>query len=63
MDDDVPGRPELVLTLWIARRCATPALNPAQVARHVRLAVDGEIVASMRDRGRSSRCACAPGRF
>jgi len=50
VDDDVPGRPELVLTLD-REAVRNAGLNPAQVARHVRLAVDGEIVASMRDRG------------
>ncbi|MBI3147687.1 MAG: efflux RND transporter permease subunit [Betaproteobacteria bacterium] len=50
VDDDVPGRPELVLTLdRDAVRSA--GLNPAQLARHLRLLVDGEVVANMRDRG------------
>jgi len=50
VDDDVPGRPELVLKLDpVAVRNA--GLNPGQVARHFRLAVDGEVVADMRDRG------------
>ena len=50
VDDDVPGRPELVLKLDpVAVRNA--GLNPAQVARHFRLQVDGEIVAEMRDHG------------
>ncbi len=49
-DDDVPGRPELVLA--IDREAVRNAgLNPAAVARWVRLHVDGDIVASMRDRG------------
>ncbi|MCF8178023.1 MAG: efflux RND transporter permease subunit, partial [Sulfuritalea sp.] len=49
-DDDVPGRPELVLALdRVALRAA--GLNAAQVARLVRLHADGEIVATMRDKG------------
>ena len=50
VDDDVPGRNELVLTLDQAavRRAG---LEPASVARLVRLHGDGEIVAFMRDRG------------
>ena len=49
-DDDVPGRPQLVLRLdGEAVRAA--GLDPAQVARALRLLADGEVVASMRDRG------------
>jgi multidrug efflux pump subunit AcrB len=49
-DDEVPGRPELVLALD-REAVRTAGLNPAQVARIVRLHVDGEIVALARDRG------------
>lgn len=49
-DNDVPGRSELSLTVdLIAARNA--GLDPAQVARLLRLHVDGEVVAEMRDRG------------
>ncbi|MDH3438675.1 MAG: efflux RND transporter permease subunit [Betaproteobacteria bacterium] len=49
-DDDLPGRPQLVLKLdREAIRAA--GLTAAQVSRLVRLAVDGEIVAVMRDAG------------
>jgi len=49
-DDDVPGRPQLVLDL--DREAVRAAgLNPGLVARLVRLHVDGEIVAQMRDQG------------
>lgn len=49
-DDDVAGRPELVLQ--IDREAVRSAgLNPGLVARAIRLHVDGEIVATMRDRG------------
>ena len=49
-DDDVPGRPQLVLRL--DREAVRAAgLDPTQVARQVRLLGDGEIAASMRDRG------------
>jgi multidrug efflux pump subunit AcrB len=49
-DDDIPGRPQLVLRLdREAIRAA--GLNPGLVARLVRLHVDGEIVAQMRDAG------------
>ncbi len=49
-DDDVAGRPELVLA--IDREAVRSAgLNPALVARAIRLHVDGEVVATMRDRG------------
>ncbi|MBI2319663.1 MAG: efflux RND transporter permease subunit [Betaproteobacteria bacterium] len=49
-DDDVPGQPELVLELD-REAVRNAGLNPGQVARLVRLHVDGEIVAVMRDRG------------
>jgi multidrug efflux pump subunit AcrB len=49
-DDDLPGRPQLVLKPdREAIRAA--GLTAAQVARLVRLAVDGEIAAVMRDAG------------
>jgi multidrug efflux pump subunit AcrB len=49
-DDDVPGRPQLRLEL--DREAVRAAgLNPAQVARLIRLHADGEIVAVMRDNG------------
>jgi multidrug efflux pump subunit AcrB len=49
-DDDVPGRPQF--TLRLDREAVKAAgLNPAQVARAVRLHVDGEVVAILRDRG------------
>ncbi|MDM7941706.1 MAG: efflux RND transporter permease subunit [Hydrogenophaga sp.] len=49
-DDDVPGRPQLLLTLdHEAVRQA--GLDAARVARLVRLAVDGEVVAFTRDGG------------
>ena len=49
-DDDVEGRPELVLTLdTVALRAA--GLDAGRVARMVRLHGDGEIVAMMRDKG------------
>ncbi|MFN2308878.1 MAG: efflux RND transporter permease subunit [Gammaproteobacteria bacterium] len=49
-DDDLPGRRELVLTLD-REAVKNAGLNPASVARLLRLHVDGEIVASMRDQG------------
>ncbi|MCX8086116.1 MAG: efflux RND transporter permease subunit [Rhodocyclaceae bacterium] len=50
VDDDIPGRPQLVLELdREALRAA--GLDAGKVARLVRLAVDGEIVAIARDRG------------
>lgn len=49
-DDDLPGRPQLVLKL--DREAVRAAgLTAAQVSRLVRLAVDGEIAAIMRDAG------------
>jgi multidrug efflux pump subunit AcrB len=50
VDDDVPGRPELSLELdLVAVRNA--GLDPGMLARLLRLHVDGEVVADMRDRG------------
>ncbi len=49
-DDDVPGRPQLVLTVDRDAIRAT-GLDPGLVARLVRLHVDGEIVTQMRDQG------------
>jgi len=50
VDNDVPGRQELVLDLdYTAIRNA--GLTPGQVARLLRLHLDGEVVAFMRDRG------------
>ncbi len=49
-DDEVPGRPELVLTLD-REAVRNAGLGPVQVARLVRLHVDGEIVALARDKG------------
>ncbi|MDP1526768.1 MAG: efflux RND transporter permease subunit [Rhodocyclaceae bacterium] len=49
-DDDIPGRPQLVLEL--DREALRGAgLDAARVARLVRLAVDGEIIAQTRDLG------------
>jgi multidrug efflux pump subunit AcrB len=50
VDDDIPGRPQLVLELdREALRAA--GLDAAKTARLVRLAADGEIVAQTRDLG------------
>ncbi len=49
-DDDQPGRQELILKLD-PEAVKNAGFNPATVARLLRLHVDGEIVASMRDRG------------
>lgn len=49
-DDDIPGRPELVLALDRGALRAA-GLDAAKVARLVRLHADGEIVAMMRDKG------------
>ncbi|MDP2227769.1 MAG: efflux RND transporter permease subunit [Moraxellaceae bacterium] len=49
-DDDVAGRPELTLTLNRSAVQAT-GVNPAYVARLIRLQGDGEMVASVRDNG------------
>lgn len=49
-DDDIPGRPQLVLELdREALRAA--GLDAGRVARLLRLSVDGEIIAQTRDRG------------
>jgi multidrug efflux pump subunit AcrB len=63
-DDDQPGRQELILTLD-ADAVKNAGLNPATVARLLRLHVDGEIVASMRDRGEKLdvRIRAAPDNF
>lgn len=50
VDDDIPGRPQLLLELDREALIAA-GLDAARVARLVRLAVDGEIVAQARDRG------------
>jgi len=49
-DDDLPGRPQLVLQLD-AEALKNAGLDPAAVARLVRLHTEGEIVAEMRDSG------------
>ncbi|MBE0615676.1 MAG: efflux RND transporter permease subunit [Burkholderiales bacterium] len=49
-DDDVPGRPQLVLKLDRDAIRAT-GLDPGLVARLVRLHVDGEVVTQMREEG------------
>lgn len=49
-DDDVPGRPELTLTLK-REALAQAGVNAGYVARLVRLYGDGETVASIRDQG------------
>jgi multidrug efflux pump subunit AcrB len=49
-DDDTPGRDELSLTVDVAA-ARNAGLDPGTVARLVRLHVDGEVVADLRDRG------------
>jgi len=49
-DDDSRGKPELRLELDTAA-VKRASLNPADIARIVRLMVDGEIVATMQDQG------------
>lgn len=49
-DDDIPGRPQLVLEIDHAALAAA-GLDAGRVARLVRLSVDGEIIAQTRDRG------------
>ena len=49
-DDDLPGRPQLVLQLD-PEAVRAAGLTAAQVSRLARLAVDGEVVAVMRDEG------------
>lgn len=50
VDNDVPGRPEFVLQVdqIAAQRIG---IEPAEVARTVRLLVDGEVISLVRDRG------------
>lgn len=50
VDDDVPGRYELTLDLDY-RAIREAGLNPGDVARMLRLHVDGEIIAFTRDQG------------
>ncbi len=50
VDDDLPGRRELVLQVD-ADAVRAAGLDPARIARLVRLHADGEIVAVARDRG------------
>lgn len=50
IDDDTPGRPELGLSVDVAA-ARRAGLDPGTVARLVRLHVDGEVVADLRDRG------------
>ena len=50
VDNDVPGRQELVLDLDY-KAIRTAGLTPGHVARLLRLHLDGEVVAFMRDRG------------
>ena len=50
LDDDVPGRYELTLDLDY-RAIRVAGLNPGEVARLLRLHVDGEIIAFTRDQG------------
>ncbi|MCD6707496.1 MAG: efflux RND transporter permease subunit [Thiobacillus sp.] len=49
-DDDLPGRPQLVLQLD-AEALKNAGLDPATAARLIRLHTEGEIVTEMRDRG------------
>ena len=49
-DDDIPGRPELVLALDRGALRAS-GLDAGKVARLLRLHADGEVVAMMRDKG------------
>lgn len=49
-DDDIPGRPQLVLALD-PEAVRASGLDPGLVARLLRLHVDGEIVAELRDQG------------
>jgi multidrug efflux pump subunit AcrB len=57
-DDDIPGRPELVLALDRGALRAA-GLDAGKVARLLRLHADGEIVAMMRDKGEKARAAGA----
>jgi len=49
-DDDLPGRPQLVLQLD-SEALKSTGLDPATAARLIRLHTEGEIVAETRDRG------------
>jgi multidrug efflux pump subunit AcrB len=49
-DDDVPGRPELLLSLDRSA-VAAAGLDAAQIARMLRLSVDGEVVSVLRSQG------------
>jgi multidrug efflux pump subunit AcrB len=49
-DDDVPGRPELTLSLDF-RAIRDAGLSPGDVSRLLRLHVDGEVIAFTRDLG------------
>lgn len=49
-DDDLPGRPQLVLQLD-SEALKSAGLDPATAARLIRLHTEGEIVAETRDRG------------
>ncbi len=49
-DNDVPGRPELTLSLDY-RAIRQAGLNPGVLARLLRLHLDGEVVAFIRDKG------------
>jgi multidrug efflux pump subunit AcrB len=57
-DDNVPGRPQLVLRLDRDALRKT-GLNAAQLARQVRIAIDGEVVAFTRDEGDKTRSSGA----
>ncbi|PCJ29053.1 MAG: cation transporter, partial [Moraxellaceae bacterium] len=50
IDDDILGRPQLTLTLN-REAVRESGLSPAFVARIIRLYVDGEVIASIRDSG------------
>ncbi len=50
VDDDIPGRPQLVLTLD-REALAAAGLDAGRVARLLRLHVDGEVIAQTRDQG------------
>ena len=49
-DDDSPGKPDLQIKLDTAA-VKRAGMNPADIARMIRLLFDGEIVASMQDQG------------
>jgi multidrug efflux pump subunit AcrB len=50
VDNDIPGRPELTLSLDY-RAIRQAGLNPGVLARLLRLHLDGEVVAFIRDKG------------